>query len=1098
MIKQFALSSLFVLLIGTTWGQTTTVTATVVDTTSTAWANGTYQISFLPNPSKPNAATYTLNNATFTQNFSGTLSGSGGLSVVLADNNIVVPAGSQWSFTICPQVTSNCVTLPLVITGTSQNVSSAINALLTNTPVVAAPAIATAYNSAEVGMVPNRMYLNVTNNTLYYINNSGTVVPVSSPIVDITDVAGVSLTANVPFWTVGPDPWYSFKGNGLTGSYAGDDTAKFQTLIANTPDGATWYTEQGIYNISAPLLVSHKDIKWVCAGGVGAFGGPPAGCQIRAVGTANWAWQITGISEATAASCSGISGISSGTCNIATVTTTANASGTHCCGTGNPLQQGMAVGIHGTYSTGSEPAAFEANSAVIISTPTADTFTYIMKAANQGSATVGVNAFVRAKVITFGSTTPYSGSTNIQSVDIQNIFGKDCTSENYSTTTCTQIGIVINGNASNSYTLTSNNGQIMTYGGAGSLVAHAYANDYACYGNECHVVQDNSTTQLFFGHSWQENAGSYSLILYPPSLTGGFIATVNMNGGTLTNLGATTFREGDVYDCTGMNPAGNITAGTWCQWPLILRANFIQNKRGVVGAGNSSGITLSGGEIQSANGGNNIDFSCAYCLATDENSKANGEQFMFGTHLNTTDTQLFALGIGASTFIGKTEETGNNIGQDLLWYGSGITATSGSNHVTGFSNLYPNALYGLPLAINGVEVHTVLGNSTTDVYLADNVGSSLGCTTNCSAKITQTGVLFDGDPGSISTDDPNYNTKGRIVNATVVNLGPTLGTYVGNNMSQVTLNNPAVSSCTYTSGFMTFGSCGAWHIGPLALSSTTIQGLAADVTNVLTGQPTLNYTASTTQLTNLTLGAPVNGTGGQLSTWSFQFTQGASGSNRKIWLTASNDSYIPSPKSYLNGNCLTSFNTDTTFGQGVCLSHALADYVTPQAGVILPVGAATIIGGGAGCSGQAAPCSKAAATIPDPSNYQGIKAVVNFHCASVCNADNKTASWVFSDGTHTCTVTLPATAATTTTADTSIITVMQSTSTTANLMNVEKYAWNGTEIAIPNSSINKNCSSTGLVWASTGLSISFEMVSDGGGAGASTIVLDNFQVYNNL
>lgn len=101
-------------------GQQTSVTGTI----TTAWASGSYSISFVGQQ----GVHYTLNGNNFTQIFSGTLDGTGSLSASLADNNAISPAGSQWKFSFCASVGVPCFSVQATIAGTSQSISSQLQA----------------------------------------------------------------------------------------------------------------------------------------------------------------------------------------------------------------------------------------------------------------------------------------------------------------------------------------------------------------------------------------------------------------------------------------------------------------------------------------------------------------------------------------------------------------------------------------------------------------------------------------------------------------------------------------------------------------------------------------------------------------------------------------------------------------------------------------------------------------------------------------------------------------------------------------------------------------------------------------------------------
>jgi hypothetical protein len=170
--KLFKLGALFLLglAIGAASAQTTTVSATVVDSSSTVWANGSWNIQFVPSPSNPNINVYLVNGVPINQsllNFKGSLDGSGNFSQVLYDNSRITPSGSSWKFNVCPNSSAPCGSQNVAVSGSSLNLSATITAFI---PVPSFPAIygSYGYNDSEVVLtnVPGQLYYNVTSNCL--------------------------------------------------------------------------------------------------------------------------------------------------------------------------------------------------------------------------------------------------------------------------------------------------------------------------------------------------------------------------------------------------------------------------------------------------------------------------------------------------------------------------------------------------------------------------------------------------------------------------------------------------------------------------------------------------------------------------------------------------------------------------------------------------------------------------------------------------------------------------------------------------------------------------------------------------------------------
>ena len=142
----------FVLIVGTcAYAQTTNVSGTFQDPTGQVFANGSYTISFVPTPN--NAGPYTQNGVAFnTGPFTGKLSSGGAFSspIPLADNNQIQPGGSKWLFSLCPNASSPCTQINIVITGATQDISAVANSLITNIVVNSSPNYARAYATSEV------------------------------------------------------------------------------------------------------------------------------------------------------------------------------------------------------------------------------------------------------------------------------------------------------------------------------------------------------------------------------------------------------------------------------------------------------------------------------------------------------------------------------------------------------------------------------------------------------------------------------------------------------------------------------------------------------------------------------------------------------------------------------------------------------------------------------------------------------------------------------------------------------------------------------------------------------------------------------------
>lgn len=135
--------------------QSTTVSTTgVVDTPDGAtWAGGTYSISFLPTQSYPNINQYVWSGGALSISYSGSLNSSGAFSVSIPSNSAINPLGSLWQFQICPNALTGCFTAQVSVTGSTQDLTSTLNALA-KSPRFSASFNMYGYNTSEVSSTP--------------------------------------------------------------------------------------------------------------------------------------------------------------------------------------------------------------------------------------------------------------------------------------------------------------------------------------------------------------------------------------------------------------------------------------------------------------------------------------------------------------------------------------------------------------------------------------------------------------------------------------------------------------------------------------------------------------------------------------------------------------------------------------------------------------------------------------------------------------------------------------------------------------------------------------------------------------------------------
>lgn len=126
-----ALALCLLCLAGSAFSQTsTTVSATIMDTSGQSWNNGTYEFDFKVAPSNPSAQ-YFWGGTAFAvpHTIAGNLDGSGHFSVAIPSNTNITPAQSTWTLQVCPIAKGNtpCFTQQgLTITGATQNISSSV------------------------------------------------------------------------------------------------------------------------------------------------------------------------------------------------------------------------------------------------------------------------------------------------------------------------------------------------------------------------------------------------------------------------------------------------------------------------------------------------------------------------------------------------------------------------------------------------------------------------------------------------------------------------------------------------------------------------------------------------------------------------------------------------------------------------------------------------------------------------------------------------------------------------------------------------------------------------------------------------------------
>jgi hypothetical protein len=164
--------------------QSTTVSSTgVVDTDGFTWAGGTYSIQFSPAPNFPNPSSYGWTGGTLVTSYTGSLDSNGAFSVSIPDSTKISPSNSQWFFMICPVAPTGCFTLLTPVSGTTENLTTALNAVAQG-PRFTAGSTNYGYGTVELssGKLPGTMFYNVTNSTCNQWSGSAWVSCVSGTV----------------------------------------------------------------------------------------------------------------------------------------------------------------------------------------------------------------------------------------------------------------------------------------------------------------------------------------------------------------------------------------------------------------------------------------------------------------------------------------------------------------------------------------------------------------------------------------------------------------------------------------------------------------------------------------------------------------------------------------------------------------------------------------------------------------------------------------------------------------------------------------------------------------------------------------------------
>jgi hypothetical protein len=212
MRKIIALLGILLLVSSISFAQTTIVSGNTIDSDGTAWVGGSITAQFVPNPSQPNINIYNINgvalNPAITTQGPVTLGTSGSFSLTVYTNSAVSPAGSQWQFTICPLATYRCGILLLPVTGSTQDITTVITAVISAPRF---PAVIGNYGytdgEAILQLVPGSIYYNVIA-SCYRGYDAGTWSCIGS---------GGSSSGTVNSGTAGQIAYYPSNGTAVSG-----------------------------------------------------------------------------------------------------------------------------------------------------------------------------------------------------------------------------------------------------------------------------------------------------------------------------------------------------------------------------------------------------------------------------------------------------------------------------------------------------------------------------------------------------------------------------------------------------------------------------------------------------------------------------------------------------------------------------------------------------------------------------------------------------------------------------------------------------------------------------------------------------------------
>lgn len=213
--KSLFLAGLLLLPLGA-WAQTTQLTAAVVDSDSTAWANGTCKVLYLEVPNWPGQLINSANGQPVNSPGSCAIDGSGNLTADVIQTKYIYGPGSisagnspGVSLTVCPamakaSVATACYATGVIVVGAgpTQSVTAKVQAAIVAPRINGLGPLAQAYNDTEVNPSLVNQYFNITSNTIRCFQSSAWGACGTSSTGTVTSVALVG-TGNLFSSTAG-------------------------------------------------------------------------------------------------------------------------------------------------------------------------------------------------------------------------------------------------------------------------------------------------------------------------------------------------------------------------------------------------------------------------------------------------------------------------------------------------------------------------------------------------------------------------------------------------------------------------------------------------------------------------------------------------------------------------------------------------------------------------------------------------------------------------------------------------------------------------------------------------------------------------------